>query len=1174
MTSQSTGIDCPYVGLRPFEAEHRAYFFGRERDQRLIIANLLAAPLTILYGASGVGKSSVLMAGAIPQLHRDRPRTPVVLFRDWARPDFAEALATRCIEAAWASVPNQPKPALSLPLDEILRECGEAANATVLVIFDQFEEYFLYNPKSSDPDSFEVAFARAVNREDVDVGFLVALREDGLTKLDRFQERIPNLLGNRLCLHHLGKAGATTAIREPLRVWNETEGSGQPPMSIEDALVEELIAQVGIGKVKVGQSGGSGGRSGVQTSDDLIEAPFLQLVLTRLWAEERRLGSTVLRLATLTRLDGAEAIVRGHLDDAMRELDEASRAACARIFDRLVTPSGAKIACSESDLLAFAGPLAAHVPLQALCDARFRILRATAGSPDRADETHYEIFHDVLAPAILDWRARFVAAEDQAKALREARDAASRKSARLAIVILSSLLPFALAGWGLAFYKLRAVNWILAGEQASKLVSTEPREALWMAVDAAEELVPPIETAPPALENALRRAVQPAVNEKLTLDNDAYDVAYHPTQPLVAVATQNEAQLWSLSSEGTAKIIARFPTDEAKAKVWRVAFIGAGDRLVTSAAKTAYLWDVANETTPLARFDNGSDISTALAVSRKGQMLATYSDPGSREDRAIKVWSLDPPSAEPIATIPLDGAWVKGLDFSPDGCCIATAAVQRGGNGRSWNEVWSIATQAKILSLPCTGPGDAVAFTPDGKALVTAGRDALARIWRPAEGDLAAILAERATRPPAAPATDATTQSFASECPQAPPETIPWSVQVLAGHEERIRDVAVSEDSLRVASSSADHTLRLWDAQTGKNLAAFAGHDDWVEGVTFSPDGQFVASASRDNTVRLWKVANHTGSVNGIAFSRDGQHLATASGDRTVRIWAIEGGDLQLSRILSGFDEAVYRVAFSDDGTLLATADFDGDARIWNVASGTEVHRFEGHSDQLRDIAFGKGDTLVLTASADGSARLWSAGGGDTPVATVSPGGGQVFTAFFDPRGDAFLTAGDDGTIRRWDFTGKELGRISTPKGGRIIWADISADGRTIAAISGRQLLLWPASAFGDGRAPTLCRPLDPDQKPPLCSTVAFNADGSLVATACTDGTARIYDVASCAEVKSINVHTDSVQQVVFSPDGRMIATASRDRTFNVSPLDLDELIDLAKARLAEIGPPTDEEAH
>jgi len=147
------------------------------------------------------------MAGVVPQLRRERPRTSVVVFRNWVDREFQVALTRACIDAVWTNNVGQPKPAESLPFDEILRACAEAAHETVLVLLDQFEEFFLYHPKSADPESFEAQFARAVNRDDVDVGFLIALRDDSLSKLDRFQERIPNLLSNRLRLKHLDAAG-------------------------------------------------------------------------------------------------------------------------------------------------------------------------------------------------------------------------------------------------------------------------------------------------------------------------------------------------------------------------------------------------------------------------------------------------------------------------------------------------------------------------------------------------------------------------------------------------------------------------------------------------------------------------------------------------------------------------------------------------------------------------------------------------------------------------------------------------------------------------------------------------------------------------------------------------------------------------------------------------------
>src|SRR5690349_5823999 len=88
---------CPYVGLRPFRETDYCFFFGRERDIRVISSNLLASPLTILYGSSGVGKSSVLQAGVVPYL-KTLPKTQVVYFNDWQTDSFYGQLIEQCGE--------------------------------------------------------------------------------------------------------------------------------------------------------------------------------------------------------------------------------------------------------------------------------------------------------------------------------------------------------------------------------------------------------------------------------------------------------------------------------------------------------------------------------------------------------------------------------------------------------------------------------------------------------------------------------------------------------------------------------------------------------------------------------------------------------------------------------------------------------------------------------------------------------------------------------------------------------------------------------------------------------------------------------------------------------------------------------------------------------------------
>src|SRR5512142_2972431 len=179
---------CPYVGLQPYTEAEREYFFGRERDRQIITSNLYAAPLTVLYGASGVGKSSVLLAGVVPHL-RESPRTAVVIFRAWQDASFLTALKSECLKAVELA---QKKPVSidpNLPFDDFLGAAADSFRGSILILLDQFEEYFLYHPETQAALSFDAEFARAVNREEVDASFLISIREDGLSKLDRFRAR-------------------------------------------------------------------------------------------------------------------------------------------------------------------------------------------------------------------------------------------------------------------------------------------------------------------------------------------------------------------------------------------------------------------------------------------------------------------------------------------------------------------------------------------------------------------------------------------------------------------------------------------------------------------------------------------------------------------------------------------------------------------------------------------------------------------------------------------------------------------------------------------------------------------------------------------------------------------------------------------------------------------------
>lgn len=395
--------DSPYQGLEPFTENDRAYFFGREQDQQTIGANLITAQLTVLYGASGVGKTSVLMAGVIPFV-RSQPDVAVVLYRNWQVPNAFAALKASIMEATGAKGIDA-----ELPLDRFLEQVGRQTRQTVAVIFDQFEEYLLYNPADTARGrSFDAEFARAVNREDIDANFLISIREDALARLDRFQPYIPDVLGNYLRLDHLDVAGAQRAVEKPLAYYNEVAARrGEPErfMDVEPVLVDKLVNQVRIGCVTAGAQTGKG----VVSDSARVETPFLQMVLMKVWDAERAAKSGIMRAATLDRLGGAQEIVRDHVDSFMATLPAAEREASSCIFDRLVTPSGSKIAYNAADLREFAGEQGASIPplLERLSDRNVRILRAVAPAGDSV-EIRYEIFHDVLSSALLAWRARYL----------------------------------------------------------------------------------------------------------------------------------------------------------------------------------------------------------------------------------------------------------------------------------------------------------------------------------------------------------------------------------------------------------------------------------------------------------------------------------------------------------------------------------------------------------------------------------------------------------------------------------------------------------------------------------------------------------------------------------------------------------------------------------------------
>jgi hypothetical protein len=400
----------PYQGLIPYEEDDAPFFFGREKETRLIIANLFAAPLTLLYGGSGVGKTSVLHAGAVHKL-RQRDDLLVVPFNTWQSEPVGR-LKAAVAKAAAGIIGEDILSYESVSLAEFLVACVSKLDRQLMIILDQFEEYFLYSPWD---DGWVDEFPKVLTCADLPASFLISIREDSLAKLDLFEGRIPGLFDNYLRIEHLDREAARAAVEKPIEQYNRLKIAGEHNVGIEPKLVKAVLEQLRTGQIDLGRTGRGGSEAGahINIAETRIETPYLQLVMSRLWNEEMHAGSHVLRLETLNRLEGAKSIVRTHLDGVMKDLSSSEQKIAASIFHYLVTPSGTKIAHTIEDLAKYAElePERIAPLIDKLSGAGSRIVRSVAPSLGRATALRYEIFHDVLAASILDWRERYLHAE-------------------------------------------------------------------------------------------------------------------------------------------------------------------------------------------------------------------------------------------------------------------------------------------------------------------------------------------------------------------------------------------------------------------------------------------------------------------------------------------------------------------------------------------------------------------------------------------------------------------------------------------------------------------------------------------------------------------------------------------------------------------------------------------
>jgi WD40 repeat protein len=1122
---------CPYVGLVPFDEADEAYFFGRERERDLVVANLTAARLTILYAASGVGKSSLLRASVLPLA---RHLTQEAL-EDLGSPGAATAYVSEWTDSPLDTVATAIADAVARVTDAATVRQGDRLKLTVPwlratleqsgidaihLILDQFEEYFLYHSSGGAADAFDEVLSEILNARDLRVNVLLSIREDGLATLgNRFKGRIPHLLDNYLQLSPLDRHAARRAIEEPLKRYNLVAPVGET-FAVEPELVDSVLDQVQVGRVVIGGAGAEidlasrGERDGspsieVTSPDGEIEAPYLQLVLTRLWREERAADSNVLQFSTLERLGGAQTIVRTHLDEVMGGLSHDQRVLAAAVFRHVVTSSGSKIALTADDLAELtAAPVdPVRELLDTLCSGA-RILRPVPPAAGLSGPPRYEIYHDVMGAAVVDWRRRFVAEQVRAQAERQlvqereearAAEAAARRrlrrTAALAGVMAVALVLAAVLGF-----------WAYQSEQDAKRSERSATQHALLA------------------EAAALFGTRPA--ESLSKAVEAFELEPNADAQEAVLAAASAPRSTILGGRGQDFVGMEVTADERRIVAW-------------DAQGATWIFDIAGSTEPthypaprlsgrVSFYNYSHDITPdggrlAFATT-DGEIVAIDLGTGA----SVRLPSVE---GDPAIAVVSSGQVSDFVVVSPPDSNTEIYDAQTG------RRVGAFTTSSYLAEA-----------APDGRHVITADYDGYLRVWDPS------------------------TLAMRAQSPQSLPELVGASTDDPGGFPLFIKDYRKS-----VVAVTNTHIVR-WDWLDQQQFYAYptllsASPTIYDVDIHLLGDDEGWITIAYDKTVDVYELSSgegvgrlppHADWVYDVTTTSEQRWFATAGGDGRISIWSRYLPNRPTYDLL-GHQGAVLQLTFAEDDASLVSLGNDGTIRLWKMP---DVNRYDQHGDWVLDLDVNADQRLVVTASRDGSAAVVSADDISAELARIYPSAPLTAATFSPIDPHMVIILGEYGSapeLWRWnDETGVDPERIAefdSISPGFLLSIDVSPDGKTVASgDTVGHVYLWDAST---GK---LRDELDAGIRNPV-TDVIFDSDGSRLA-AVTDNGARVWTLTGEAAV--IDLPTADASHAVFDDENGHIAVASERGHIDIWADDAaQEPLTTVRVRGGRLGRPT-----
>jgi len=526
---------------------------------------------------------------------------------------------------------------------------------------------------------------------------------------------------------------------------------------------------------------------------------------------------------------------------------------------------------------------------------------------------------------------------------------------------------------------------------------------------------------------------------------------------------------------------------------------------------------------------------------------------------------------------------VRAVAVSPDGRWLAVGG-QYGNAGTL--QIWDIRTEKLAAVLPVAHHFGltALAFSPDGERIATAGGDGFFRIcqWDGRDlqrGNRVDVKSGKSEdrerieiRPDKKPilitgrGDDAKLLSVSQPTPIQAIEFSPdgnalltsgqagllklWNasdgklIRQFHGHVGDVTAADFNSDGAKIASGSSDGTIRLWDTATGGSLSSFLAHSKSVLALRFAAGDQEIASVGEDGALRNWRtaqseqLAGHRGPVTSAVFRPDGDEIISHSTPHGFKHWSTVTGK-QIRSI--NYEQVAYEaqaVRFDFPCSRFVVQDGTTRATVRDAANAKVLFVLEGHSSPITAIVQTVSGDRIVTGDQSGIIKIWSGADGQL-LDTLEQLPTAIRALAISADGKRIVSGGDDHAVRLWNCAERKVERVLTMPGVGAICVALSQDNQLVCA-GGKdgKLKLWDLKRNDDGK---LLEGHLGD-----IHAIAFSPDGSRLISGSSDAKVKVWDTFTGLEALTLHGHTGAVLTVAFSPDGKRALSAGQDEVIRI----------------------------